>query len=77
MSRRPVRRPVVRPNPLAFQQRTISAVSSTVAVENKEKADNLQTKVTALESDPFFVTIDGGGPVLDDTDIFDGGQADA
>ncbi len=68
---------VVRPNPLSFQQRTISAVSSAVAVENKEKADNLQTKVTALESDPFFVTIDGGGPVLDDTDIFDGGQADA
>ena len=77
MSRRPARRPVVRPNPLRFQQRTISAVSSAVAVENKEKADNLQTKVTALESDPFFVTIDGGGPVLDDTDIFDGGQADA
>ena len=77
MSRRPARRPVVRPNPLAFQQRTISAVSSAVAIENKEKADNLQTKVTALESDPFFVTIDGGGPVLEDTDIFDGGQADA
>jgi hypothetical protein len=74
---RPARRPVVRPNPLAFQQRTISAVSSAVATENKEKADNLQTKVTALESDPFFVTIDGGGPVLEDTDIFDGGQADA
>ena len=74
---RPARRPVVRPNPLAFQQRTISAVSSAVATDNKEKADNLQTKVTALESDPFFVTIDGGGPVLEDTDIFDGGQADA
>ena len=74
---RPARRPVVRPNPLAFQQRTISAASSAIATENKEKADNLQTKVTALESDPFFVTIDGGGPVLDDTDIFDGGQADA
>ena len=74
---RPARRPVVRPNPLSFQQRTISAASSATATENKEKADNLQTKVTALESDPFFVTIDGGGPVLDETDIFDGGQADA
>ena len=75
MPRRP--RPVVRPNPLAFQQRTIAATSSAVANENKEKADNLQAKVTSLESDPFFVTIDGGGPVLEDTDIFDGGQADA
>ena len=74
---RPPRRQVVRPNPLAFQQRTISAVSSAVATENKEKAEELQTKVTSLESDPFFVTIDGGGPVLEDTDIFDGGQADA
>jgi hypothetical protein len=74
---RPARRPVVRPNPLSFQQRTVSAASSAVATENKEKADALQTKVTSLESDPFFVTIDGGGPVLDDTDIFDGGQPDA
>ena len=74
---RPTRRPVVRPNPLSFQQRTIAASSSAVATENKEKADNLQTKVTSLESDPFFVTIDGGGPVLEDTDIFDGGQPDA
>ena len=74
---RPPRRQVVRPNPLAFQQRTIAAVSSAVATENKQKADDLQTKVTSLESDPFFVTIDGGGPVLEDTDIFDGGQADA
>ena len=74
---RPTRRPVIRPNPLSFQQRTISAVSSAVATENKEKADNLQSKVTSLESDPFFVTIDGGSPVLDETDIFDGGQADA
>jgi organic radical activating enzyme len=74
---RPPRRQVVRPNPLAFQQRTIAAVSSAVATENKEKADELQSKVTSLESDPFFVTIDGGGPVLEDTDIFDGGQADA
>ena len=75
MPRRP--RPVVRPTPLSFQQRTIAATSSAVANENKEKADNLQAKVTSLESDPFFVTIDGGGPVLEDTDIFDGGQADA
>ena len=74
---RPARRPVVRPNPLSFQQRTIAASSSAVATENKEKADNLQTKVTSLESDPFFVTIDGGGPVLEDTDIFDGGLIDA
>ena len=74
---RPPRRQVVRPNPLAFQQRTIAATSAAVATENKEKADELQSKVTSLESDPFFVTIDGGGPVLDDTDIFDGGQADA
>ena len=77
MRRSPARRQVVRPNPLAFQQRTIAAVSSAVATENKQKADDLQTKVTSLESDPFFVTIDGGGPVLEDTDIFDGGQADA
>lgn len=77
MRRSPARRQVVRPNPLAFQQRTIAAVSSAVATENKQKADELQTKVTSLESDPFFVTIDGGGPVLEDTDIFDGGQADA
>ena len=74
---RPPRRQVVRPNPLAFQQRTIAAASSAIATENKQKADDLQTKVTSLESDPFFVTIDGGGPVLEDTDIFDGGQADA
>ena len=77
MRRSPARRQVVRPNPLAFQQRTIAAVSSAVATDNKQKADDLQTKVTSLESDPFFVTIDGGGPVLEDTDIFDGGQADA
>jgi hypothetical protein len=74
---RPARRPVVRPNPLAFQQRTIAAASSAVATENKQKAEDLQTKVTSLESDPFFVTIDGGGPILEDTDIFDGGQVDA
>ena len=77
MRRSPARRQVVRPNPLAFQQRTISAVSSAIATENKQKADELQSKVTSLESDPFFVTIDGGGPVLEDTDIFDGGQVDA
>jgi hypothetical protein len=71
------RRPIVRPNPLVAQQRTIAAVSAVKVKENKEKAEELQTKVTSLESDPFFVTIDGGGPVLEDTDIFDGGQADA
>ena len=43
----------------------------------KEKAEELQTKVTCVESDPFFVTMDGGGPVLEDTDIVDGGQVDA
>ena len=68
---RPARRQVVRPNPLAFQQRSIAATSSAVATENKQKAEDLQSKVTSLESDPFFVTIDGGGPVLEDTDIFD------
>jgi hypothetical protein len=71
------RRPIVRPHPLAAQQRTIAAASAAKVKENKQKADELQTKVTSLESDPFFVTIDGGGPVLEDTDIFDGGQADA
>ena len=71
------RRPITRPHPLSAQQRTIAAVSAAKVKENKEKADNLQAKVTSLESDPFFVTIDGGGPVLEDTDIFDGGQADA
>lgn len=71
------RRPVVRPHPLAFQQRTIAAVSSAKAIENEEKAVVLEQQVESLESDPFFVTIDGGGPVLEDTDIFDGGQADA
>ena len=70
-------RQIVRPNPLAFQQRTIAASSASKVKENQQKADELQTKVTSLESDPFFVTIDGGGPVLEDTDIFDGGQADA
>jgi hypothetical protein len=71
------RRPIARPHPLSAQQRTIAAVSAAKVKENKQKADELQTKVTSLESDPFFVTIDGGGPVLDDTDIFDGGQVDA
>jgi organic radical activating enzyme len=71
------RRPIVRPHPLSAQQRTIATVSASKVKENKEKSDELQTKVTSLESDPFFVTIDGGGPVLEDTDIFDGGQADA
>jgi organic radical activating enzyme len=71
------RRPIARPHPLSAQQRTLAAVSSAKVKENKQKADELQTKVTSLESDPFFVTIDGGSPALDDTDIFDGGQADA
>jgi len=71
------RRPITRPHPLSAQQRTLAAVSSGKVRENKQNADELQTKVTSLESDPFFVTIDGGGPVLDDTDIFDGGQPDA
>ena len=71
------RRPVVRPHPLAFQQRTIAAVSAAKAIENEEKAVVLEQQVESLESDPFFVTIDGGGPVLEDTDIFDGGQPDA
>ena len=71
------RRSIARPHPLSAQQRTLAAVSSAKVKENKEKADNLQSKVTSLESDPFFVTIDGGSPVLDETDIFDGGQADA
>ena len=75
MPRRP--RPVARISPLAFQQRTIAATSAAQAQQNKEEAEQLETKVTSLESDPFFVTIDGGGPVLEDTDIFDGGQADA
>jgi len=72
------RRPVVRPNPLAFQQRTIAATSAAQAKENEEKATELEGKVTTLETDPFFVTVDGGGAVIEtDIDIFDGGQADA
>jgi hypothetical protein len=70
-------RPIVRPNPLAFQQRTIAAASAAQAKANKEEAEQLETKVTSLESDPFFVTLDGGGPVVEDTDIFDGGAPDA
>ena len=71
------RGPIVLPHTLAFQQRTIAAASSAKAVENEEKAVVLEQQVESLESDPFFVTIDGGGPVLEDTDIFDGGQPDA
>jgi hypothetical protein len=70
-------RQIVRPNPLAFQQRTIANSTAVQAKVNKQEADELQTKVTSLESDPFFVTIDGGGAVVDDTDIFDGGAPDA
>ena len=71
------RRPIVRPHPLAFQQRTIAATTAAQAKQNKEEAEQLETKVTSLESDPFFVTIDGGGAVVEDTDIFDGGAPDA
>ena len=70
-------RQIVRPHPLAFQQRTIAAATAAQAKQNKEEAEQLETKVTSLESDPFFVTLDGGGPVVDDTDIFDGGAPDA
>ena len=54
MSRRPARRPVVRPNPLFFQNRTLSATSgsggggSTAAVE--VSIATLKTRVIALES---------------------------
>ena len=71
------RRPIVRPNPLSFQQRTLAAASAAKAKENEEKATTLEQQVESLESDPFFVTLDGGGPVLEDTDIFDGGAPDA
>jgi hypothetical protein len=72
------RRPIVRPNPLSFQQRTLAVASAAKAKENEEKSVELEGKVTTLEeSDPFFVTLDGGGPVLEDTDIFDGGAPDA
>jgi len=70
-------RPIVRPNPLSFQQRTLAAASADKAKENEEKATTLEQQVESLESDPFFVTLDGGGPVLEDTDIFDGGAPDA
>jgi organic radical activating enzyme len=70
-------RQVVRPNPLSFQQRTLAAASAAKAKENEEKATTLEQQVESLESDPFFVTLDGGGPVLEDTDIFDGGAPDA
>ena len=70
-------RQVVRPNPLSFQQRTLAVASAAKAKENEEKATTLEQQVESLESDPFFVTLDGGGPVLEDTDIFDGGATDA
>ena len=63
MPRRP--RPVARISPLAFQQRTIAATSAVQAQQAKEEAEQLETKVTSLESDPFFVTLDGGGPVVE------------
>ena len=68
-------RPVV--HPLAFQNRTMAVTAAAEAKQNKEKATTLEQQVESLESDPFFVTIDGGGPVLEDTDIFDGGSIDA
>jgi len=71
------RRPVVRIHPLTFQQRTIAASAGAVATDNKEKAETLETQVESLESDPFFVTLDGGGAVVQDEDIFDGGGASA
>jgi hypothetical protein len=72
------RRPVVRPHPLSFQQRTIAAASSAKAIENEEKAVVLEQQVESLESDPFFVTVDGGGAVVEaDIDTFDGGAPDA
>ncbi len=40
------RRPIVRPHPLAAQQRTIAAVTAAKVKANKEKAEELQPKVT-------------------------------
>ena len=68
-------RPVI--HPLAFQNRTLAVTTAAEAKQNQEKATALEQQVESLESDPFFVTIDGGGPVLQDTDIFDGGSIDA
>ena len=68
-------RPVI--HPLAFQNRTMAVPTAAEAKQNKDKATTLEQQVESLESDPFFVTIDGGSPVLEDTDIFDGGSIDA
>jgi organic radical activating enzyme len=68
-------RPVI--HPLTFQNRTLSVTAAAEAKQNKEKAATLEQQIESLESDPFFVTIDGGSPVLEDTDIFDGGSIDA
>ena len=68
-------RPVI--HPLRFQSRTLAVTAAAEAKQNQEKAADLEKQVETLESDPFFVTIDGGGPVLEDTDIFDGGSIDA
>jgi hypothetical protein len=68
-------RPVI--HPLTFQNRTLSVTAAAEAKQNKEKATTLEQQIESLESDPFFVTIDGGSPVLEDTDIFDGGSIDA
>jgi hypothetical protein len=55
----------------------MAVTAAAEAKQNKDKATTLEQQIESLESDPFFVTIDGGSPVLEDTDIFDGGQADA
>jgi hypothetical protein len=68
-------RPVI--HPLTFQNRTLSVTAAAEAKQNKDKATTLEQQIESLESDPFFVTIDGGSPVLEDTDIFDGGSIDA
>ena len=68
-------RPVI--HPLTFQNRTLSVTAAAEAKQNKDKASTLEQQVESLETDPFFVAIDGGGPVLEDTDIFDGGSIDA
>jgi|TARA_R100001198_G_C5229017_1_gene208784 hypothetical protein len=71
------RRPVVRVHPLTFQSRTIAASAGAVATDNKEKADTLELQVESLENEPFFAILDGGAPVMEETDIFDGGLIDA
>ena len=55
-------RPVI--HPLTFQNRTLSVTAAAEAKQNQEKATALEQQVESLESDPFFVTIDGGGPCV-------------